>query len=101
MSEKIPENWKTYHSEEVGHHWLRSDCAVVRKSEGYSSKFWLPNFRAFLAYAPGEDFALSNRRKNSQLKFVRYFKTAENAMKALDREFPCVAAPLTPSEDAK
>jgi hypothetical protein len=84
-------NWeelKTDDETEIGWRWRRFDGAMVKRSEGYYAKFWLPNFRSFLAYAPDSEFPLSNRRKNSGFNFPRYFKTTENAMKALDKEFP-------------
>lgn len=73
--------------------WDSDDNAVVKYDhtvECNTAKPWLPNHRGFIAYGPGpsETNYLGFRRKNSRGTIPRKFKTAEAAMKAIDKHFP-------------
>lgn len=72
---------------------MRSDNAVVKIdeiAETLTAKPWLPNYRGWIAYGPGDDNhnCLCFKRRNSRFSIPRKFKTAKAAMEAVDRDFP-------------
>ena len=79
--------WDNIFTADSGRHWYRVDGASVKKSESLRRKHWLPTCRNWLAYAPHSNLPLVYERSNSNLKFQRLFKTAEAAMKILDKEY--------------
>lgn len=73
--------------------WERGDGAVVKidhTTEANSARPWLPNYRGWIAFGPGDNQYnyLGFKRKNSDFNIPRKFKAAENAMLSVDREFP-------------
>lgn len=83
--------------------WVRCDNAVVRYDhavECCTSKPWLPGHRGWMAFSPGEgDNGLLGyfprrwkRGGFSGMMVPRKFKSAEAAMRAVDREFPVQAS---------
>lgn len=77
------------------HHrrWERSDGAVVKYDtfvECNTAKPWLPNHRGYIAYGPGpeETNYLGYKRKNSPFLIPCKFKTAANAMMAIEKAYP-------------
>ncbi len=83
--------WIKTYTEDVGHHWLRDDGAVVRKTENILMRNPSKNPRLFLAYAPNEDLPLSFMRNSRRgFRVPRQFKTPENAMIFVDKKIPLV-----------
>lgn len=75
------------------HRWERDDGCVVkidRTTECFTGRPWLPNYRGWMAYGPGDDEHnyLGFTRKRSPFIIPRKFKTPEAAMAAVDREYP-------------
>lgn len=76
--------------------WDRSDGAVVKIDhtvECSTSRPWLPNYRGWKAWGPGENDLLGFKRRCTRLRRSRFviarkFKTAQSAMKAVDAEYP-------------
>lgn len=73
--------------------WRSDDNAVVKidsTTECSTSRPWLPNYRGWMAFVPGDsEFEkLTFERRNSRFKVVRKFKTAQAAMAAIDKEYP-------------
>ena len=79
--------------------WERSDSALVKFDQataGSTTRPWLPQRRGWMAFVPGASFSRylgyhSGRRRvrRPSLGWVpRKFKTAQSAMRALDREHP-------------
>lgn len=70
--------------------WIRSDNAVVkyREEDNYMyAKPWLDGHKGWVAYSPTDEFPLSYKTKKGFKVNIKY-KTAENAMAAIDRRFP-------------
>lgn len=79
-----------------GDRWDRTDGACVRidhSVECSTSKPWLPNYRGWKAWGPGDHDLLAFKRRSTRLRRSRFriarkFKTAASAMKAVDAEYP-------------
>ena len=70
--------------------WTRPDNAVVkyREDDNYMyAKPWLKGHRGWVAYSPSDEFPLSYKNKRG-FKINLKFKTAQNAMKRIDKLFP-------------
>lgn len=72
--------------------WDADDGCVAKIDhtvECNTSRPWLLNYRGWMGYGPGpyQFNALVFKRRNSR-SIVRKFKTAEAAMRAVDKEYP-------------
>ena len=77
-------NWKQININE----FQRSDGATVYKSIGTpDARPWLPNHRNWIATL-ADGIPLVFERKNTWMRVRRYYKSAENAMKFLDKNYP-------------
>lgn len=73
--------------------WERGDGCVVKidtSAACSTSRPWLPHYRGWMAFGPGtqEHNYLGYYRKDSAMHIPRKFKTAEMAMRAVDRQHP-------------
>lgn len=76
--------------------WDRTDGAVVKIDHAVecdTSRPWLPNYRGWKAWGPGDNDLLGFKRRSTRLRRSRFviarkFKTAQSAMKAVDAEYP-------------
>lgn len=74
-----------------GDRWQRVDGAVVKidhSVELSTSRPWLPNYRGWEGWGPGDNDSLVFSRRNTRFRVRRKFKTAGVAMKAVDSEYP-------------
>lgn len=72
--------------------WDRADSAcVIHNPDYYYSNPLNPRHRPWIAFRHDEETYLGFYRKNSRLHFPRRFKTAESAMKFVDKEDPFTA----------
>ena len=71
--------------------WDRADGACVKIDhtvECSTSRPWLPNYRGWKAWGPGDNDLLGFKLRRSRFTIARKFKTAAAAMKAVDAEYP-------------
>lgn len=82
--------------------WERADGAVVRDVGASSpeSKPWLPGHRGWMAFGPGPDeHNYLSMPFGKRFRGPRKWKTAEAAMRAVDREFPYNIGAPVPAKD--